>query len=116
MSVAPELRDALDEVASTARVDRVPNWSANIGITVANEPWVTCRTSPDGVAVVDGVALVDTTLFAADADAVRRWLVDCVDYTHIVRSGDMVIEGSYFDVLLLSKALGLRPDRKEIVT
>jgi len=114
MSVPAELRDALDEVASTARVDRVPNWRASIGIVVGDEPWVTCRTGSDGVSIVEGVTDVDSTLFASDAEVLKRWLVDCVDYTHLVRAGDMVIDGSYFDVLLLSKALGLRPDRREV--
>lgn len=107
------LRTALEKLAATARLDRVPNWSASIGITIADEKWLTCRADANGLSIVDGVGVVDTTLVAADADTVKRWLVDCVDYTHMIRSGDMVIKGSYFDVLLLSKALGLRPDKKE---
>ncbi|GCE42141.1 hypothetical protein Rhow_006080 [Rhodococcus wratislaviensis] len=53
-----------------------------------------------------------TTIDVTTDEAIRRWLVDGVDFTHIIQSGDLGIEGSYFDVLLLSKILGLRSDRK----
>lgn len=114
MSTLAQLQHVLDELASRARTERVPNWSAEIGIVIADSPWVTCSVGTEGIRILEGVGEVDTTLFARTSDAARRWLVDYVDYTHIVRDGDMSIEGSYFDVLLLSKALGLRPDRREI--
>ena len=115
MTVPTDLRHSLTRLASTAHTERVPNWSASIGIVVAGSDWLTCRAGADGVEILDSVGTVDTTLHAIAEDPVRRWLINGVDFTHLVRAGDMAIDGSYFDILLLSKVLGLRPDRREMV-
>jgi hypothetical protein len=110
---ASELRDALTALAATARMSRIPNWSATIEITVGARPWVTCHASGDGIVITEGrtQGVKPTTVTVRTDDGLRSWLLSGIDYTHLVRSGEMTIKGNYFDVLLLSKALGLRPEK-----
>lgn len=94
-------------------MSRIPNWSATVEIIVGAQPWVTCHASADGIAITEGRAqgVQHTTVTVRRDDGLRSWLVGGIDYTHLIRSGEMTIEGNYFDVLLLSKALGLRPEK-----
>lgn len=112
MTASDELRATLTEFARTSRMDRIPNWSARVGIRLGAVDWVTCAASSDGVVVEEAITDADSVLSISGEPALRRWLVEGVDYTNLVESGDITIHGNYFDVLLLSKALGLRPDRK----
>jgi hypothetical protein len=111
-----ELRVRLDALAASARVGRVPGWAGSVAIVVDGVQWVTCFVDPAGVRSRPSATSAVTVIHARSADAVRRWLIDGVDYTHLVQSGEFEIDGTYFDVLLLSKVLGLRPDRKVMAT
>lgn len=114
MTVPAELRTVLDELAVKGRPGRVPGWSGRVAIVVAGAPWVTCSVNATGVTVTEGRAADATVFSVAAVPTLRRWLVDGVDHTHLLQSGAARIEGVSFDVLLLSKALGLRPDRTRI--
>ena len=116
MSVPENLREQITALAAGAGPHRVSGWTGAIAIVVGGDHWLTCVVEPSAVHLTDDQVGAPTTLNAASSDALRRWLVDGVDYTHLVRSGEFTIDGVYFDVLLLSKVLGLRPDRKLSVT
>lgn len=116
MNSLDELRARLDALAASARVGRVPGWSGSVAIVVDGMQWVTCFVDAAGVQSRPAATSAATTIHARSADAVRRWLIDGIDYTHLVQSAEFTIDGAYFDVLLLSKVLGLRPDRKVMAT
>lgn len=116
MSVDENLRKQITVLAAGANTHRVSGWTGAIAIVVAGDHWLTCVVELSTVHLTDEHDAVPTTLNVASFVALRRWLVDGVDYTHLVASGEFTIDGVYFDVLLLSKVLGLRPDRKLSMT
>jgi hypothetical protein len=116
MNGPADLREQLDALAASGRAGRAAGWSGSVALVVDGADWVTCTVDAALVQVRPAGTAAATTIRARSADAVRRWLVDGVDYTHLVASGDFVIDGVSFDVLLLSKVLGLRPDRKVAAT
>jgi hypothetical protein len=111
MSVPADLQQRMTALAGAARTDRIADWSGSVEIVVGGVAWVICLVDGSGVRLAGPDTDAATTLRVTSAGALRSWLVDGVDFTHLVASGDFAIDGVYFDVLLLSKALGLRPDR-----
>ena len=111
MSVPADLQQRMAALAAAARTDRIADWNGSVQIVVGGAGWVTCLVDGSGVRLAEPGTDAATTLQVTSAEAVRRWLVAGVDFTHLVASGDFAIEGVYLDVLLPSKALGLRPDR-----
>ena len=112
MPTTEELRDVLAGLVSEAKAGRVAPWHGVVGIAVGASLWATCAIDVTGVHLIDESIPGATVARLSSTDALSSWLVDGVDYTHLVAQGDLVIEGVYFDVLLLSKALNLRPDRR----
>lgn len=112
MNQLDELRETITELAAHARTERIPRWHSSVQLVISGAPWVVCTASASGLAVTDGGAEA-ATVVEMTPGAVERWLLDGVDFTHLVKAGEFVItRGTYFDLLLLSKALGLRSDRR----
>ncbi|WP_157890497.1 hypothetical protein [Mycolicibacterium goodii] len=116
MSSSEVLREQITALAGAANTRRVAGWTGAVAIVVGEHHWVTCVVGPSAVELSDRSITAPTTLRASSFAALHRWLIDGVDYTHLVASGEFTVLGVYFDVLLLSKVLGLRPDRKASVS
>lgn len=104
----------LQQKAARAQLWRMPGWTARVGIVLDGDPYVTVQPQQDRLVVApwatDG-GPNPTTSVSVTSEAIERWLVGGVDFTHLVKAGGMrVLSGTYFDVLLLSKALRLRPE------
>jgi hypothetical protein len=109
------LAAVIADLAATSRIGKIPNWTCRIDLLIEGQPWLTCLAEPGHLVVcpTSEAAGEATTSVSMTGSGVTEWLLHGVDYTHLVRRGELdIISGTYFDLLLLSKALGLRPEKK----
>lgn len=116
MSSPEALHERITALARAANTHRVFGWTGAVAIVVGDHHWLTCMVDPSAVELSDRPTTAPTILCAASFEAVHRWLIGGVDFTHLVASGEFSVRGVYFDVLLIAKVLGLRPDRKTSVS
>ncbi len=106
------------ELATGAQMWRMPGWTARVALVLDGSPFVIAQAIGGELLVEDwrpGGPAPSTTV-AATAEALGRWLGG-EDFTHLVKSGGLqVLAGTYFDLLLLSKALRLRPEMNKRVS
>src|SRR5205807_1710883 len=115
MPTADELLSLVRSLAAKADPVRTPGWRTVVSLRVAKSPWLRCTADARGITVVEwtGGPSEATTEVNLSTSAVRSWLLDGVDYTHLIKSGDIEVStGTQFDLLLLSKSFGLRPERR----
>ena len=116
MTRADQLGPLVRKLATRAEPARVPGWRAIVALRVEGSPWLSLRADQRGVAVTTwtGDQSGVTTEVEMSERGARLWLLEGVDYTHLLKSGDInLIRGSQFDLLLLSKSFGLRPERRQ---
>jgi len=105
-------KSLIAEFATGAQMWRMPGWTARVALVLDGSPFVVAQ-AVGGELLVEDWRLggpAPTTTVSATAEALGRWL-DGEDFTHLVKSGGLqVLAGTYFDLLLLSKALRLRPE------
>jgi hypothetical protein len=101
------------ERARGAQMWRMPGWTARVGLVLEGVPWLIAQPLSSHLDVQRWMpgGPAPTTTVCVTLDGLRRWLTEGVDFTHLVKEGLMqVVGGTYFDLLLLSKALRLRPE------
>lgn len=106
-----DLLAAASGLAARARMEKLPRWDTTVQVTVDGEPWAAFSATSATLTITPGARDAQTVV-EMTSTALESWLADGVDFTHLVKDGTIVVShGSYFDLLLLSKALGLRSDR-----
>jgi hypothetical protein len=113
MNSPTDLSVTLSNLIERASTKRIPNWAPRSALFLDGGAWTVVTVEGDALVTHSaGEPDIDTTVFLTSRGA-HQWLVGGVDFTHLAKSGDLTVgSGTYFDVLLLSKALGLRPERK----
>ena len=118
MTTTKEFAALVRKLALRADPARAPGWEATLGLSIAGLPWLSLSASQHGIAVEDwggDRSSVKTEIEMSEA-GLRSWLMGGVDYTHLLKRGEIELRsGNQFDLLLLSKSFGLRPERRQEV-
>src|SRR5262245_48812832 len=105
MTTVDDLIPVVELLATMADPGRTPGGCTTLVISVAGSPWLCCTADERGITVTQPTEPApDGPLTEVDvsAEGLRSWLLGGVDFTHLLKAGQMRIRsGTYFDVLLL---------------
>ena len=116
MASLEQLRGLVAKLATRSDPSRAPGWKTSLGISVAGRRWLKMRADEHGIEVADWMAdgSAVSTEIEMSAAGLKAWLLSGIDYTHLLKRGEIEVRsGSQFDLLLLSKSFGLRPERQQ---